>query len=90
MNNALKDEDKLVRSRAAAALGRITHEKPLPLLTEALRDPRPRVRANAATAPGRTSADGLRSPRRRTGRPAPCHPIRRRGHYERPPADRPP
>ncbi|MFJ9778726.1 HEAT repeat domain-containing protein [Amycolatopsis sp. NPDC101161] len=37
------------------------HEKTLPLLTEALRDPRPRVRANAATALGRTSAEGLRS-----------------------------
>jgi HEAT repeat protein len=31
--NAVKDEDKLVRSCAAASLGRITHEKTLALLT---------------------------------------------------------
>ncbi|WP_344879809.1 HEAT repeat domain-containing protein [Allokutzneria multivorans] len=59
--NAIKDEDEVVRSRAAAALGRITHAKTLPLLTEALHDPRPRVRANAATALGRTAPAGLRS-----------------------------
>jgi HEAT repeat protein len=32
----------------------------MPLLTKALRDPAPRVRANAATALGRTAPDGLR------------------------------
>jgi HEAT repeat protein len=60
LTKALKDEDELVRSRAAAALGRINDEKTVPLLTEALRDPRPRVRANAATALGRIAPDGLR------------------------------
>ncbi|MFI7121773.1 HEAT repeat domain-containing protein [Amycolatopsis sp. NPDC049868] len=33
----------------------------LPLLTEALRDPKARVRANAATALGRAAPAGLRS-----------------------------
>jgi HEAT repeat protein len=57
--NAMKDEDELVRARAAAALGRITDAKTLAPLTEALRDPKPRVRANAATALGRTAPADL-------------------------------
>jgi HEAT repeat protein len=57
--NAMKDEDELVRSRAAAALGRITDLKTMAPLIGALRDPKPRVRANAATALGRTAPADL-------------------------------
>ncbi|MEU4764544.1 HEAT repeat domain-containing protein [Actinosynnema sp. NPDC023794] len=57
---ALKDEDELVRARAAAGLGRVAVAEALAPLTDALDDPRPRVRANAATALGRIAPADLR------------------------------
>ncbi|PSL56466.1 HEAT repeat protein [Saccharothrix carnea] len=59
LTRALRDEDELVRARAAAALGRLPGTTALAPLTEALKDPRPRVRANAATALGRTAPADL-------------------------------
>jgi len=60
---ALRDPDELVRSHAAATLGRVAAPSTVDALAAALDDPSPRVRASAATAlgalPGPVSAAAL-------------------------------
>ncbi|TCO45868.1 HEAT repeat domain-containing protein [Actinocrispum wychmicini] len=74
---AMQDDDELVRARAAAALGGITDTttlaKTVAPLTQALTDPKPRVRANAAIALGRTAPAELRD--RLAGSLADPHPA---------------